>query len=244
MYKKRVKAFSKQLRAHPSDIVTADSLKTAKWVGATNFNLRKPNFVIIHHTAQNSCDKTLKTFTRDSSQVSAHYVICKDGTLHHMLNDHLRAWHAGVGKWGNNSDINSSSVGIEIDNNGTEAFTPAQLNVLEGLLAKLKKEHNIPVANFIGHSDIAPARKVDPNVNFPWKYFAEKGYGTWYDDTTGIELPQHFNDTAALRIIGYDVKNINAATQAFRRHFLTSDVKGRLTDPERKVLLLLMRKFM
>lgn len=244
LYSKRVKALLKELKMQPSDAVAADSFKSGKWVGTTNFNLRKPNFVIIHHTAQNSCEKTLKTFTLDSSKVSAHYVICKDGTVHHMLNDYLRAWHAGIGKWGNNSDINSSSVGIEIDNNGTEIFTAAQLNVLEALLARLKKEHNIPTSNFIGHSDIAPTRKVDPNVNFPWKNIAEKGFGNWYDDTTGIQLPADFNQVQALRIIGYDVKDIAAAAQAFRRHFLALNSKAELTDAEKKVLYMVMRKFL
>ncbi len=92
-----------------------------------NFDLRKPNFVIIHHTAQNGCPETLHTFTIKQSQVSAHYVICKDGTVHHMLNDYLRAWQAGLSKWGNNSDINSSSIGIELDNNGFEYFTDPQI---------------------------------------------------------------------------------------------------------------------
>ena len=101
-----------------------------QWVGTTNFSIRKPNFVILHHTAQNSCDQTLKTFTLERTEVSAHYVICRDGTVYHMLNDLLRAHHAGVSKWGNNSDINSSSIGIEIDNNGSEPFTDAQINSL------------------------------------------------------------------------------------------------------------------
>src|SRR5688572_13509632 len=117
VYRQQVKAFAKQLREYP----IKDSFATAsKWVGTTNFNLRKPNFVIIHHTAQNSCEQTLKTFTTTKSQVSSHYVICKDGTIFHMLNDYLRAWHGGNSRWGNNTDINSSSIGIEIDNNGFE----------------------------------------------------------------------------------------------------------------------------
>ncbi|MEJ0104636.1 MAG: N-acetylmuramoyl-L-alanine amidase [Bacteroidota bacterium] len=97
------------------------------WAGTANFDLRRPNFVIIHHTAQNSCDQTLKTFTLKTTKVSAHYVICKDGTVYHMLNDYLRAWQAGISKWGNNTDINSSSIGIEIDNNGFEFFTDQQI---------------------------------------------------------------------------------------------------------------------
>src|SRR6478736_629077 len=149
-YKKQTKAFAKTLRQYPLE----DSLGNSPyWVGTTNFNMRKPNFVIIHHTAQNSCEQTLKTFTLPKTQVSAHYVICKDGTVHHMLNDYLRAWHGGVAKWGNNTDINSSSIGIEIDNNGFESFTDAQVNSLLQLLGNLKKTHGIPAANFIGHED-------------------------------------------------------------------------------------------
>jgi len=109
-YKKQAKEFANIIKKAP----LKDSIATGPWVGTTNFNLRKPNFVIIHHTAQNSCEATLRTFTSPRSPVSAHYVICKDGTIHHMLNDYLRAWHGGVARWGNATDINSSSIGIEL----------------------------------------------------------------------------------------------------------------------------------
>src|SRR6476620_979020 len=173
-YKKSAKSLAKQMRQSPSQQLIATA---PDWVGTTNFNLRKPNLVIIHHTAQNSCDETLKTFTQPSTQVSAHYVICKDGTVHHMLNDYLRAWHAGAGRWGNLTDINSSSIGIEIDNNGFEPFTEAQINSLLVVLRKIKKDNNIPAANFIGHADIAPKRKVDPSRYFPWQLLAQNGFG-------------------------------------------------------------------
>ena len=244
-YKKQAKALAKIIRQPPKDSLLADSMKLpADWAGTINFGLRKPNSVIIHHTAQNSCEQTLKTFTLKKTQVSAHYVICKDGTLHHMLNDYLRAWHAGAGKWGGQSDINSSSIGIEIDNDGTAVFTEAQINCLLSLLANLKKTYSIPTANFIGHADIAPTRKVDPNVNFPWKRLADEGYGLWYSDTTGIEVPADFNTVYALRIVGYDISNIAAATMAFRRHFLTVEKAGELTEPEKKVLFVLMKKYL
>ena len=87
------------------------------------------------------------------TQVSAHYVICKDGTVHHMLNDYLRAWHGGIAKWGNNIDINSSSIGIEIDNNGFEPFSEPEITSLLKFLSGLKKAYNIPAANFIGHAE-------------------------------------------------------------------------------------------
>jgi N-acetylmuramoyl-L-alanine amidase len=118
-YKIQAQKYAQLLGQYP----LLDSVGTAQpkdWVGTTNFNMRKPNIVIIHHTAQNSCEQTLKTFTLPRTQVSAHYVVCRDGVVHHMLNDYLRAWHGGVAKWGNVTDINSASIGIELDNNGEE----------------------------------------------------------------------------------------------------------------------------
>ncbi len=245
IYKKQAKQYAAILRSIPKDSIFSDSMKLpADWVGTVNFGLRKPSMVIIHHTAQKSCEETLKAFTRNKSQVSSHYLICKDGTLYHMLNDYLRAWHAGAGKWGGIADINSSSIGIEIDNNGSEVFTEAQLDCLLGLLGHLKKQYSIATANFIGHSEIAPGRKVDPNVNFPWQRLADKGFGYWYDDTSAVTLPADFNITYALRIIGYDVTKPAAATESFRRHFLVQDKAGELTEPEKKVLFVLMKKYL
>lgn len=238
-YKKQAKAYSKIIRQAP----LADSLNTGAWVGTTNFNLRKPNFVILHHTAQNSCDQTLKTFTLPRTQVSAHYVICKDGTVHHMLNDYLRAWHGGVAKWGNNTDINSSSIGIEIDNNGFEPFTDQQISSLLTVLGSLKRAYGIPAANFIGHADIAPTRKNDPNINFPWKKLADSGYGLWWSDTTGVQVPRDFNHLQALRIIGYDIRDSVAVITTFKRKFEQNEKEPILTEADRKILYTLYRKY-
>ena len=241
-YKKQAKAFSKTLRQSPEEY-HFDTLGFPRWwAGTTNFNMRKPNFVIIHHTAQNSCAQTLQTFTLPRTQVSAHYVICKDGIVHHMLNDYLRAWHAGNSKWGNLTDVNSSSIGIEIDNNGFEVFTDPQINSLLRLLDTLKRKYSIPAANFIGHGDIAPSRKVDPNIYFPWKMLADKGYGLWYSDTTGMVIPENLDNLQALRIIGYDVKDSTAAIGAFKRHFL-QDSTNVLHDADRKVLYNLSKRY-
>jgi N-acetylmuramoyl-L-alanine amidase len=231
-YKKEAKKLSKTLRQVP----LKDSLNViGDWVGTTNFNLRKPNFVIIHHTAQNSCAQTLKTFTTPATQVSAHYVICRDGTIHHMLNDYMRAWHGGIARWGNLTDINSSSIGIELDNNGTEVFPEAQIKSLLDLLETLKKAYSIPVANFIGHADIAPTRKVDPSAFFPWRQLADKGFGSWYGDTSLIKLNPDFNSLDALRIIGYDIEDSTAAIRAFRLHFM-QDTMSLLDEPSQKIL--------
>ena len=245
IYKKQASSFAKILAAVPVDSAKADSLKRPAFkTYTTNFGMRKPNMVVIHYTAQNSCEQTLQTFTKPAAAVSAHYVICKDGTLHHMLNDYLRAWHAGAGKWGNDNDVNSSSIGIEIDNNGVDSFSTAQLNTLFGVLAFAKKTYNIPTANFIGHSDVAPTRKTDPGSLFPWKILAEKGFGNWYADTTGAALPVEFNTLYALKIIGYDVKDLPAVYRAFRMHFLGYNIAGELTEPEKKVLYMLMQKYL
>jgi N-acetylmuramoyl-L-alanine amidase len=244
-YRQNANKLAALLKSLPADSIISDSMKIpGYWVGTTNFGLRKPSFVIIHHTAQDSCEQTLRTFTLERTQVSAHYVICKDGTLHHMLNDYLRAWHAGAGKWGGSSDINSSSIGIEIDNNGIDSFTQPQMNVLLGLLAKLKKAYSIPTPNFIGHGDIAPTRKVDHNVHFPWKLLSEKGFGNWYGDTSNVVVPDNFDPKIGLRIIGYDISNLQAATEAFRRHFISVDSKLALSDQEKKVLYVLMNKYL
>jgi N-acetylmuramoyl-L-alanine amidase len=238
-YKKQAKRYAKIIAKYPIE----DSASNAPgFIGTTNFNLRKPNFVIIHHTAQNSCEQTLTTFTTVKSQVSAHYVICKDGTVHHMLNDYLRAWQAGVSKWGNATDINSLSIGIEIDNNGFEVFTDEQVNSLLQLLDRLKKSYNIPIANFIGHADIAPGRKVDPNKYFPWQKLAENGFGFWYD-TTGVQVPVDFNAMQALRVIGYDIKKPEAAIQSFKLHFVQNDSTKLINEDDKKILFDLEKKY-
>jgi N-acetylmuramoyl-L-alanine amidase len=238
-YHKQVKAFSKIIKQYP----LKDSVSNAPFfAGTTNMTMRKPNFVIIHHTAQNSCDQTLRTFTLPRTQVSAHYVICRDGIVFHMLNDYLRAHHAGVAKWGNNTDINSSSIGIELDNNGFEPFSEAQISSLLLLLERLKNAYNIPAANFIGHGDIAPTRKNDPNWRFPWKELSEKGFGLWWSDTTNTAAPQKFDYLTALRVVGYDIKDTTAAILSFKRHWM-QDTTTKMTPEAVKVLYNLYGKY-
>jgi N-acetylmuramoyl-L-alanine amidase len=240
-YKKQVRSFAKLLNEYP--LQDSAGLPYADpWVGTTNMSIRRANYVVIHHTAQNSCEQTLLTFTLPRTQVSAHYVICKDGTVHHMLNDLLRAHHAGVSRWGNTTDLNSSSIGIEIDNNGFEPFTEQQITSLLTLLGRLKRAYTIPTANFIGHADVAPGRKVDPNRFFPWQKLAQNGYGFWYD-TAGVKPPADFNAMQALRIVGYDIKNPGNAIQSFKIHFVQQDTTKVITEEDRKILFDLEKKY-
>ena len=244
VYKQQAKGYASALRLQPAPVHIDSVQDVSWWAGTTNFNMRKPNLVIIHHTAQNSCDQTLQTFTVTRTQVSAHYVICRNGVVHQMLNDYLRAWHGGVAKWGNLTDINSSSIGIELDNSGTEPFDSLQVRSLLILLDTLKHRYNIPTPNFIGHGDIAPGRKVDPSAWFPWQRLAEKGFGVWYGDTSLVTVPDNFNHLQALRIIGYNVKDSSAAIAAFKRHFIPADstTGSELNEGARKILYSVMEQ--
>jgi N-acetylmuramoyl-L-alanine amidase len=212
------------------------------WVASVNFGIRKANYVIIHYTAQDSVPQTLKTFTLIATQTSAHYVIAKDGKIIHMVNDYLRSNHAGVGKWGNVTDMNSCSLGIEIDNNGSEPYTDAQINSLLVLLDFMKRTYNIPAANFIGHEDFAPKRKPDPGPLFPWKILAQHGFGYWSDDVLE-PAPANFDPAIALRLIGYDISDLNAAIVAFKRHFIQTDVSPQLTQLDLNVLYNVYKKY-
>ncbi len=241
VYKKQAKKYAATLQQKPT-VVSNDSIKAAEnFVGTVNFTMRKPNFVIIHHTAQNSCNETLKTFTTTKREVSAHYVICRDGVVYNMLNDYLRAHHAGVSKWGNVIDMNSCSIGIELDNNGFEPFSDAQISSLISLLGILKKKYSIPTPNFIGHGDIAPTRKNDPSILFPWKKLAENGFGLWYDEQR-LQTPENFNYLVALKVIGYDIKDTTAAICSFKRHFMQDSTK-RINEADKNVLYNLMQKY-
>jgi len=244
IYKQQAETFANNIKSMPPQAQFIDSLRPEiqSFVGSVNFGIRKPNIVVLHHTAQNSLDQTIKTFTLARTGVSAHYVVSRDGKVVQMVNDYLRSQHAGLGKWGNDTDLNSSSIGIEIDNNGSEAYSEAQMNSLLGLLATLKKKYNIPAANFIGHADLAPKRKPDPN-NFPWKVLADRGFGLWYDQVLKMPPPE-FDPIIAMRIIGYDISNVGAAVTAFKRHFLPTETGPSITPAVRLVLYNLYPKYM
>lgn len=217
--------------------------KNANWASAIHYDNRKPNYVIIHHTSQNSTAQTVRTFQLAHTKVSSHYVIGRDGQVIQMLNDYDRGWHAGKGKWGSITDMNSVSLGIELDNNGKEPFADAQINSLLVLLDTLKTKYLIPQLNFIGHADIAPTRKDDPNVNFPWKRLAEHGFGIWYNEDFLAESPYNFNAIDALKIMGYDMTNPEAAIRAFKRKYIRTEVNGVLTAKDKAVLYDLYRKY-
>jgi N-acetylmuramoyl-L-alanine amidase len=110
------------------------------------------------------------------------------------------------------------------------------------LLDRLKKAYNIPQANFIGHADVAPGRKVDPSRFFSWKQLADNGFGYWYD-TTGVQVPAGFNEIQALRIIGYNIAKPEIAIQSYKIHFVPQDTTRIIGEADRKILFDLMKKY-
>ncbi|WP_306600835.1 N-acetylmuramoyl-L-alanine amidase [Geothrix sp. 21YS21S-2] len=209
----------------------------AQWSPSPNFNARRPQMVIIHHTACNTFDEALKVLQTANSggPVSSHYLIGRDGRLAQLVSDDHRAWHAGGGgTWGASRDINSLSIGIELDNNGFEPFAQPQIDKLLVLLDDLVRRYDIPRTQIIAHADVDPVRKHDPNAAFPWKLLAEKGFGLW-PDAELPEPPADFNPWAALRILGYSLKNPAATLGAFHLHYRATEA-GELDGLDRRIL--------
>lgn len=212
-----------------------------QWQPSPNFDERRPNFVIIHATSNDTADQALRTLTDPLRQVSAHYLIERDGRIYQLVDERARAWHAGESKWGADSDLNSVSLGIELDNNGDEPFPDKQISALLALLDGIRERYRIPAANYLGHADIAPRRKVDPSRYFPWETLARHGYGLWCDPPLP-EPPAAMDTTLALRAIGYDVSALEPAIRAFKRHFVQDETTLELTDRDRSVLYCLLSK--
>lgn len=155
------------------------SVPEAIWCPSPNFGPRrdglKPELVVIHYTAMESAEAALARLCDPQAEVSAHYLIGKQGQLWQMVEQDQRAWHAGAGEWGGLDDINSRSIGIELDNTGDHPFSEPQIVVLEALLHRILKRWSLSATAVIGHSDMAPGRKVDPGPRFDWARLASLG---------------------------------------------------------------------
>ncbi|WP_375572222.1 MULTISPECIES: N-acetylmuramoyl-L-alanine amidase [Seohaeicola] len=141
----------------------------------------RPDMVVIHYTAMDSAAAALDRLCDPEAEVSAHYLICEQGRIWHMVDEEMRAWHAGAGRWGDVTDVNSRSIGIELANRGDHPFSAPQMTALEGLLRGVMARWAIPPARVIGHSDMAPLRKSDPGPRFDWRRLARCGLSIWPD---------------------------------------------------------------
>ncbi|QJF50444.1 N-acetylmuramoyl-L-alanine amidase [Roseobacter ponti] len=134
-----------------------------------------PHIVVLHYTAMADAAAALDRLCDPSAEVSAHYLIDRWGEVTQMVDEKDRAWHAGAGEWRGLGDINSRSVGIELDNTGRHPFPEPQMAALEDLLTGILARHPIAPGDVIGHSDMAPGRKSDPGPRFDWARLARRG---------------------------------------------------------------------
>ena len=207
----------------------------------------KINFLVIHYTGMQSERVCIKRLVSNKSQVSAHYLINRKGSIIKMVDEKNAAWHAGKSMWKNFINLNDQSIGIELINKGHqfgyENFSKKQISKLVLLCKILIKKYKIKRTNILGHSDIAPLRKIDPGEKFPWKHLSKNKIGYWHNIS---KLKNNNFNKANLRKlfftnlhkIGYryfDIKkplrNDLKVVKAFQRRFRQSKVNG-LIDKE------------
>jgi len=182
-----------------------------------NFGPRRVSLVVLHHTSSSNYESALRTLRDPQREVSAHYLIGRDGRVIQLVDESERAWHAGRSRWGAITDVNAASIGIELDNNGVEPFPAVQMNALFRLLGDLRARHRLTPLAFLGHADVAPGRKVDPSAMFPWRDLAQHGFGLWCDAPP--PAPAGFDVLLGLQALGYDLAAPDAAADAFALHY-------------------------
>ncbi|MEY8827533.1 N-acetylmuramoyl-L-alanine amidase [Sedimentitalea sp. XS_ASV28] len=192
---------------------------------------------MIHYTAMTSAAAALERLCDPDAEVSAHYLIAGDGTLWQLVAEEMRAWHAGAGNWQGRDDVNSRSIGIELDNTGRHAFSEPQMATLETLLRAVMARWSIPASGVIGHSDMAPARKDDPGARFDWRRLALQGLAIWPD---GLGFPCDFDVDAAR--FGYPQEAQEDVLAAFRARFRPWG-HGPLCDADRGIMANLAQRF-
>ncbi|WP_297772468.1 N-acetylmuramoyl-L-alanine amidase [uncultured Roseovarius sp.] len=198
--------------------------------------------IVLHYTAMRTAEAALARLCDPEAEVSAHYLISGTGEIWHLVEEHMRAWHAGAGKWGSVCDVNSRSIGIELANGGTHPFSEPQVTALERLLGDVMTRWQIRPERVIAHSDLAPARKSDPGPKFDWRRLARRGLSIW-SDVAGAVYRQNFLRDAER--FGYrETEDVNAAhiLHAFRLRFRPG-ASGPLCDQDCAIMEDLAARF-
>ena len=222
-------------------------------------------FVVVHYTSA-SLERSLQLLTH--GDVSSHYLIGddKNATVYKLMDENQRAWHAGESQWQGRTWLNSSSIGIEIVNPGYKdtptgrlwyPYSEAQIESLITLLKDISKRNGISPRHIIGHSDIAPLRKLDPGPLFPWKRLAAEGLGLWPNEQAVARQQAIFNSNplpeigwfqAQLARLGYDTPQTgeqDVATRhvlaAFQMHYRPARFDG-TPDAQTAALLLVLNQ--
>ena len=213
--------------------------------------LKDIKFVIIHYTGMQSEIESIERLKDPKKKVSSHYLINRKGQITKMVDERRTAWHAGKSKWKNFTNLNRYSIGIELVNRGYEfgyqKFSNIQIKSLIRLCKSLKKKYKIKDEYFLGHSDIAPLRKVDPGENFPWQKLSKHNLGVWYKEKLQhIKFQKNktrFNFFKNIYKFGYRYFSLKKRTtqkdkkiiKAFQLRFLPKRASGNLDQKTLKI---------
>ena len=220
-------------------------------------NLYSPNFdkkkrsnksikiIVIHYTGMQSERESLLRLSDPKSKVSSHYFINQKGIVSRLVQDNKIAWHAGKSCWGKYKNLNKNSIGIELVNKGHQFgytnFKKKQILSLIKICKILIKKYKIKNRNIVGHSDIAPLRKIDPGEKFPWRHLARNKIGLWhqqdlsflrkYRDIKIIKKEENLKFNIMLNKIGYCISNrkffyVLKNLKAFQRHYRQELING------------------
>ena len=220
------------------------------------------DMLVLHYTGMASAEAAAGWLCDPRSGVSAHYLIGEEGTVFALVPEEARAWHAGVSSWAGEDDVNSRSIGIELQNPGHEGGLPAyadpQVEALIALSHTILARHPIPPGRVLAHSDVAPGRKVDPGERFPWARLAAAGIGLWADPAPvddrdvlaqGDSGESVFELRKSLRNFGYMIElndmfddELHVAVTAFQRHWRPGRVDGRADRSTRDQLAELLAR--
>lgn len=215
-----------------------------------NFDARPaalvPDILLLHYTGMQSCEAAVERLCDPAARVSSHYTVDEDGTVYRHVAEEHRAWHAGISYWAGARDINARSIGIEVVNPGHEfgyrPFPGRQVEAVIRLARDILSRHSIPASRVIGHSDVAPARKLDPGELFPWGALALDGVGLW-PQTRRHRLEGSFRE--GLRRFGYGLSPDmevpdSTVISAFQRHFRPLQIHGAEDEECRRILAALL----
>ena len=222
-----------------------------------NFNDRreKLDMLVLHYTGMETGQAALDRMRDPAAEVSAHYMVWEDGRVAQLVDEDKRAWHAGVSSWKGQTDLNSRSIGIEIVNGGHDVPLPdgslppyplPQIHALIELCHDIIDRRDIPALRILGHSDIAPGRKIDPGEHFPWERMARAGVGVWPASPviqnpelngpglkSGDKSPTVRRMREHLAEIGYGIEisddydaDCTAVVTAFQRRWVPDNVTG------------------
>jgi len=175
----------------------------------------RPSLIVIHYTGMASCAAARARLCDPGAEVSAHWLVSETGEAEPLVDEAMRAWHAGAGEWAGQRDVNSRSIGIELANTGAKPFPEPQMTALEDLLLGVMRRWQIAPQGVIAHSDMAPDRKKDPGARFDWRRLALGGLSVW--PVPGQADPAAFLPAAVA--FGYPQTEVGLVLQAFRLRF-------------------------